>query len=407
VEFIKPGRVFDFMRYRKVAVVFSSILVLLSIVSVFWPGPKLGIDFAGGTEVQLQFRGDVPVAELRATLEDLGYESPDVIGITGHENQYLVRVNEVTTLPPDIAGTIQQRLDDALEVDVTTVRVSAGGDKVSIRLGGPADLATLREALVGADVEVRGEVRPFGPASDNRYEADLVGVADRMVGQLEERLGERGPESPLRIEWVGPRAGEQLRNGAIKALIYAMGFIMLYVAFRFDLRFAPGGILALIHDAMITVGVFVLFQKEFTLTTVASLLTIIGYSINDTIVIYDRIRENMARHRDKPLSEIINISTSEMLSRTIITSGVTLLAILPFFFWGTQVIADIAFALFVGFLAGVYSTIYIAAPVTEWMDSRIFAPARAARQAELERQRALRAKAKGGSAAAPSAAAPR
>jgi len=171
-----------------------------------------------------------------------------------------------------------------------------------------------------------------------------------------------------------------------------MGFIMLYVAFRFDLRFAPGGIIALIHDAMVTVGVFVLVGKEFNLTTVASLLTIIGYSINDTIVIYDRIRENMARHRDKSLSDIINISTSEMLSRTIITSGVTLLAILPFFFFGTQVISDIAFALFVGFLAGVYSTIYIAAPVTEFMDSRFFAPAREARKAELARQKKLQPK---------------
>ncbi|MBN8614561.1 MAG: protein translocase subunit SecF [Deltaproteobacteria bacterium] len=400
MEFIKPGRVFDFMRYRNVAVVFSTIVVALSIGSVFFPGPRLGIDFAGGTEVQLQFQGDVPVAELRSTLEELGYESPDVIAITGHDNQYLVRVNEVTTLPPDIAATIEERLDAALEAEVTSVRVSGGGDKVSIRLEAPAELDAIRAALVEAGVDVRGDVRAFGPASDHRFEADLVGVADRMVAQLEERLGERGPEPALRIEWVGPRAGAQLRNGAIKALIYAMGFIMMYVAFRFDLRFAPGGILALIHDAAVTVGVFVLVGKEFNLTTVASLLTIIGYSINDTIVIYDRIRENMARHRDKSLSEIINISTSEMLSRTIITSGVTLLAIVPFFFWGTQVIADIAFALFVGFIAGVYSTIYIAAPVTEFMDARIFAPARAARQAELEKQRALRAKAKGGSASA-------
>jgi preprotein translocase subunit SecF len=167
-----------------------------------------------------------------------------------------------------------------------------------------------------------------------------------------------------------------------------MGLIMLYVAFRFDLRFAPGGVIALIHDAIVTVGVFVLLQKEFNLTTVASLLTIIGYSINDTIVIYDRIRENMARYRDKNLAELINISTSEMLSRTIITSGVTLLAIIPFFIWGTQTISDIALALFIGFLAGVYSTIYIASPVTEWMDERFF---KAAREARREANRAKRA----------------
>lgn len=390
MEFIKPGRVFDFMRYRTPAVVFSSIVVLASIASVFWPGPKLGIDFAGGTEVQLQFRGDVPVAELRETLEGLGYESPDVIEISGRENQYLVRVNQVTALPADIVDTIQEHLTSALSVGVSAVRVSAGGDKVSVRLDGDAELSAIRAALVDSGVDVRGEVRRFGPESDHRYEADLVGVADRMVAQLSDTLAERGPESPLRIEWVGPRAGEQLRNGAIKALIYAIGFIMLYVAFRFDLRFAPGGILALLHDAIVTVGIFVLLRKEFNLTTIASLLTIIGYSINDTIVIYDRIRENMARHRDKTLADIINISTSEMLSRTFITSGVTLLAIVPFFFWGTQVIFDIALALFIGFVAGIYSTIYIAAPVTEWMDAKIFAPAREARKAELARQRKLK-----------------
>lgn len=389
MEFIKPGRVFDFMRYRRPAVAFSAVVVALSILSLFVPGPNLGIDFAGGTEVQLQFRGDVDSAELRGILEELQYRSPDVIQVTGHSNQFLVRVNEVTTLPEGIADTIETRLDEAVAPAVLAVRVSPGGDKVSLRLDGAAELGQIRDALVAAGVEVRGDVRRFGPESDFRFEADLVGVADRMVGQLDDRLGERGPETPLRIEWVGPRAGEQLRNGAIKALLYAMGFIMLYVAFRFDLRFAPGGILALVHDAVVTAGVMVLVGKEFNLTTVASLLTIIGYSINDTIVIYDRIRENMARHRDKSLADIVNLSTSEMLSRTIITSGVTLLAIVPFFFWGTQVIQDIAFALFVGFLAGVYSTIYIASPVTEWMDNRFFAAAREARKAELARRRKL------------------
>ncbi|GAB4110302.1 MAG: hypothetical protein OHK0013_46120 [Sandaracinaceae bacterium] len=391
MEFIKPGRVFDFMRYRRPAVVVSTILVLASVVSVFFPGPNLGIDFAGGTELQLAFPGDVSTAELRGLLEEMEYRSPDVVQVTGRENTYLVRVREVTTLPANIDDTIQTSLDEALDPAVVSVRVSPGGDKVSVRLDGPAEPSAIATALEAAGVEVRGEVRRFGPESDFRYEADLVGVADQIVAQLRERLGERGPTAPERVEWVGPRAGEQLRNGAIRALLYAMGFIMLFVAFRFDLRFAPGGILALFHDAMITVGVFVLLRREFNLTTVASLLTIIGYSINDTIVIYDRIRENMARYRDKSLRELINISTSEMLSRTLITSGVTLLAIVPFFIWGTQVISDIAFALFIGFLAGVYSTIYIAAPVTEWMDTRFFAPAREARKAELARQRKLAA----------------
>ena len=389
MELIKPGQVFDFMKYRKPAVLISTLMVAASIASLFWPGPKLGIDFAGGTEVQLQFQGDVGTGELRALVEELGYSSPDVIAVQGHPNQYLLRVSEVSSLPAGVTeASITAAVDEAIEAGVVSTRVSPGGDKVSIRLDNTGDLTALRAGLEAAGVEVRGDVRQFGPESAFRYEADLVGVADSLVGQLTERLGERGPASPLRIEWVGPRAGEQLRNGAIKALLYTMGLIMLFVAFRFDLRFAPGGVIALIHDAVITVGVFVVIGKEFNLTTVASLLTIIGYSINDTIVIYDRIRENMARYRDKDLAELINISTSEMLSRTIITSSVTLLAIVPFFIWGTQTISDIALALFIGFLAGVYSTIYIASPVTEWMDAHFF---RAAREARRARTRAKRA----------------
>jgi len=193
-----------------------------------------------------------------------------------------------------------------------------------------------------------------------------------LVRGLDAALGERGPQTPRSVEWVGPKAGQQLRDAAIKALLYAIAFIMVYVAFRFDLRFAPGGIVALIHDVLITLGIYVLVQKEVNLTTVAALLTILGYSINDTIVVYDRIRENMSRLRDKPLSELINISTSQMLSRTIITSGTTLLSVMAFFIWGTPVIKDISFALFCGILIGTYSSIYIAAPITEWMDTRFF-----------------------------------
>ena len=242
MEFIKPGQVFDFMKYRTPAVMFSTVVVLASIASLFWPGPNLGIDFAGGTEVQLQFQGDVDTAELRGLVEELGYRSPDVIAVQGHPNQYLVRVSEVSALPAGITeASITTAVDAAVEPEVVSTRVSPGGDKVSIRLDNTGDLASIRAGLVAAGVDVRGDVRPFGPESDFRYEADLVGVADSLVGALTDRLGDRGPAAPLRIEWVGPRAGEQLRNGAIKALLYAMGLIMLYVAFRFDLRFAPGG----------------------------------------------------------------------------------------------------------------------------------------------------------------------
>ncbi|MBK6581150.1 MAG: protein translocase subunit SecF [Sandaracinaceae bacterium] len=174
---------------------------------------------------------------------------------------------------------------------------------------------------------------------------------------------------------MGPKAGEQLRDAAIQSLLYAVAFIMVYVAFRFDLRFAPGAVLALFHDVVITVGIYVLVQKEMNLTTIAALLTILGYSINDTIVIFDRIRENMGRYKDKSLSELINISSSQVLSRTLMTSATTLVSVSAFFVFGTSVIQDLSFALFIGISVGTYSSIYVAAPMTEWIDRRFFAKA--------------------------------
>jgi preprotein translocase subunit SecF len=215
-------------------------------------------------------------------------------------------------------------------------------------------------------------VQSFGRKEDHRYEARLEGVAEELMRGLRQKLPDSTPEEALRVEWVGPKAGAKLRDSAIKSLMYAIAFIMVYVALRFDLRFAPGGIVALTHDVLITIGIFVLFRKEVNLSTVAALLTVVGYSINDTIVVYDRIRENLQRMRDASFIHLINVSTSQTLSRSIVTSVTTVLSICAFFFWGTPIIRDIALALTIGISIGTYSSIYIAAPFTEWMDRRIF-----------------------------------
>jgi len=153
--------------------------------------------------------------------------------------------------------------------------------------------------------------------------------------------------------------------------VIAIVFIMLYLAFRFDLRFAPGVIVACVHDAMVVIGVFVALRKEITLSTIAAVLTVVGYSMNDTVVVYDRIRENLGKHRGKSFARIINLSVSETLSRTILTSGATMLSVLAFFVYGTGVIKDFMLALVVGIVAGTYSSIYVAAPFTEWIDNRM------------------------------------
>ena len=376
MEFIKPGTYIDFMKYRGPVITVLGLMATLSLVSLFYPGPNYGIDFAGGTEVQLAFLEDTTPAEVRSALEDAGYARPDVISVEGKPNEYIIRVREVSSLPEDQVGQIRASVEAALgEGVLQEMKVSPGGDKITFRASGEVYEQQLEEALTAGGAKVRS-INSLAGSRDPRYEAHLVGVADELTDQLKQQFGDRAPDAPLRVEWVGPKAGEQLRDAAIQSLLYAIAFIMLYVAFRFDLRFAPGGVIAMLHDALITLGIYVLVQKEVNLTTVAALLTIMGYSINDTIVVFDRIRENMVRVRDKSLRELINLSTSQMLSRTLVTSLTTLLSVSAFFFLGTGVIRDIAFALGVGILIGTLSSIFIAAPITELMDRRLFSRTR-------------------------------
>lgn len=390
VEFFKPGLLIDFMRHRRVYMAISFTLVTASIISLFFPGPNYGTDFLGGTEIQVSFQGDVSSSEVRTALQELGYEGADVVEVVERPNEYILRTGEFSAISDEQKEQIRTALTDAVAavegVEVRRIRIPDGGDKVRIQLSEDMEPQLLQDALTALDVNVL-RVSHFGNPGSHTYEAQLTGVAEELLQGLATSFADRPPNSPERIERVGPRAGAQLRDAAIKSLLYAIMFIMVYVAFRFDLRFAPGGVIAMAHDAIITVGVFILLQKEFNLTIVAALLTIVGYSINDTIVVYDRIRENIGRYRDKSLYEVINLSTSQMLSRTIVTSGTTLLSVSAFFVWGTAVIRDISFALFIGILIGTYSSIYVAAPLTEWMDRRFFSRVKARAKRARARQR--------------------
>jgi preprotein translocase subunit SecF len=372
MEFFKPGVTYDFFRYRWPFIFTSVGLTTLSLLSLFWPGPRFGIDFKGGTEVELQCQGNVTSADLRDAVLSLGFGHPDVIAVQGGKNRYILRLEQISSLPA--AQVTKARAELAKTVGAANVldfAPSPGGDKLSIHLALPTTADQIRSALLNAGLKVR-DVSQFGNAEDTRFEAHLVGIGDKLVQGLRDKLGDRAPERPLRVEWVGPKAGAQLRDAAVNAVLYTIAFVMVYIAFRFDLRFAPGGVIALAHDALITLGVYVVLQREVTLGTIAAVLTVIGFSINDTIVVYDRIRENMGRMRDASLAHVINVSTSQTLGRTVITSGVALISILGFFIWGTSLIRDIVFALSVGFLVGTYSSIYVAAPLTEWIDRRFF-----------------------------------
>jgi preprotein translocase subunit SecF len=287
MDFIKPDINVDFVSRKRTALICSLVVALIGIGSlVVKGGPLYGIDFSGGTLVQVRFDRAPDVGEIRKALGEAGLGS--------------------------------------------SVIQSLGEDKVAIRLKSQEDQAD--------------------------------SVSDDLFSILVDQFGQERVSLEL-VEMVGPQVGADMRRKGMLSILYAMVGILIYVTFRFQFRFALGAIAALVHDIMITVGVFSLFNKEFSLPVIAALLTIIGYSLNDTIVVYDRIRENIRRMPKEKLAVVVNNSINQTLSRTILTSGTTLLVVGCLFVLGGEVIHDFSFALIVGVLVGTYSSIYIASPI--------------------------------------------
>jgi preprotein translocase subunit SecF len=381
------GKVYDFMGKRVLFAGLSIALALVSLVLIFYPGPKLGTDFKGGTEVEVEFKKPVDTGRLRSAIEAGGFAHPDVIPVatTKGKDRYLIRVQEVSVLSEAQRNRVHRALcqgenlpqEECPEArQASEVKFSPGGDKISVRFRAPPDLEWIKQRLHGIPgVELRaGANNPLlQNARDNKVEVQLKSKGDQLMDALRSGLGaDTVPEAPLRVEWIGPKAGAQLRDGALRAIAISIVFIMAYIAFRFDLRFAPGAVFALVHDTVSTVGVLILLGKELNLTTVAAILTILGYSVNDTVTVFDRVRENMGRLRGASFPHLINVSLSEMLDRTVITGGTGIISLLCFFIWGTGALKEFALTLIIGILLGLYSSLYVALPFTEWLDRRFF-----------------------------------
>ncbi len=275
----------DFMGKRKVAFVFSMTLIVISIVSLFAQGLKWGIDFTGGTLIELGYEKPVDLGKVRNVLAKAGFEDA-VVQYFGTSKDVLLRL-----APQEGVGSA--KLSDRVYAELSK---AAGDEKVDLR----------------------------------------------------------------RVEFVGPQVGDELTEDGGLAMLYALIGILIYVALRFEYRFALGSVIALVHDVIITIGFFSLFQIEFDLSVLAAVLAVIGYSLNDTIVVFDRIRENFRKIRKGSVIEIINISINETLSRTLITSLTTLLVLLALFFVGGEIIHGFALALILGVVVGTYSSIYVA-----------------------------------------------
>lgn len=246
-----------------------------------------------------------------------------------------------------------------------------GGTEVNVKFQNPQQTAVVRQALSAQGIN-KAEIKQFGDRTDFliRVQQQESGtqVSDAIVAALQKAFPNDAP-SLQSVDSVGPKIGQELRDAAIWAIIIALGLILIYISIRFEFVFAVGAVVALVHDVVITLGLFSLFNMEINLAIVAAFLTLVGYSLNDTIVVYDRIRENMVLLRREAMSieKVINLSINQTLSRTILTSGTTLIVVVILFFFGGEVLRGFSFCMLVGIIVGTYSSIFIAAPmVVKW-----------------------------------------
>ncbi|BCW94287.1 MAG: hypothetical protein KatS3mg007_2181 [Thermoanaerobaculum sp.] len=362
---------FPFLRYRRIWMGISLALAALGVASMIWgPGLKLGIDFSGGTQLTLKFKQEPDLSRVRKALEALKLGEVTIQRFDEPErHEFLVRIQN-----PGEEGDFSKVMAEALDrefhgtvpgkLPLHTVGVDALRDALAEadpdRVGGGMDARRQHyEPQAEAVLQLRKELGIFqGPEDLDRVTA--LSPAVRTYLKTSAHFGEF---TILAAEAVGPLVGKDLRNKAMQAVSFSLLGMLLYIAFRFHLPYGIGAVAATFHDVIITLGALSITQREINLPTIAALLTLVGYSVNDTVVIFDRIRERLKLERGKPLVEIMDKAINQTLSRTVITSGLTLLVVIALFLFGGDVINTFAFVLLVGIIVGTYSSIYIASPV--------------------------------------------
>ena len=248
-----------------------------------------------------------------------------------------------------------------------------GGTVAQVKFEKPVELGQLRETL--SDYGFKGaEIVEFGSPDEILIKTQFSGSSSEISEKLTLALG--NSFTLRRVESVGPKIGKELQTDALKAIGLALLLILIYITFRFDRHYALGSVMALIHDVLITLGVFSLLDYEINLSIIAAFLTIVGYSLNDTIVVFDRIRENIPKFMKKTLNDVVNISLNETLNRTVITSLTTMMVVVILFLWGGKVINLFAFALIIGVFVGTYSSLFVASPVMVYFEKRSAGPYR-------------------------------
>ncbi len=378
-ELIPFGTDYQFVKHSKKFVLVSILLIVVSISTLIFnlvsTGSMLnfGIDFQGGSTIRLELKkeADIGIDQVRDLLKKHNYEGSSAVTVPDAENQVLIRVKDVTTINPEQFQTCKAALDNYDEAKLVESNYPEGGSKVFLKFDKQPTYSAIEKLFTQAGCEGKAD-KGVGKEGEFPVEISLIGIGAKLTEQFNAEFGGHVVDHIVSSETVGPKVGEKLKSDGVTSLLSAMGLIFFYVLVRFDLRFAPGGIVAVAHDSILVIGAFAIAGKEFNLQIIAALLTVVGYSINDTIVVFDRIRERIALHRDAPIEETTNRALNETLSRTILTSGTTLLVVLAIWVLGSGAIKDFAFALFVGVIVGTYSSLFVASPLFLWINNRFY-----------------------------------
>jgi preprotein translocase subunit SecF len=359
---------FDFLGKKWPFIGLSLVLTAAGWISIATQGMRYGIDFKGGAQMSLRFAQEPPVQQIRSALESK---------LPGE-----ITVQQVSGRPEVMIGTEikdEKELNANRQLIDDTLRGMFGGSSsglIDLNNSSSTELADrLRGPLQQAGVALSEQDLQDLCSAINVYRADNGGIL-RSVDQLSGVKGVTpkvievlkanatlGPFTILSTDVVGPKIGSELRRQAVLATLYALGGMLVYIAFRFEWIYGVAAVVAVFHDTLITIGLFSLFNKPISLTVVAALLTLVGYSMNDTIVVFDRIRENLKTMRRESLANIINLSINQTLSRTVLTSGLTLLTALALWLFGGDVLNGFSFALVAGIIVGTYSSVFIASPI--------------------------------------------
>lgn len=367
---------FDFLGKKTPFIILSAVLTLIGVGSlVVKGGPQYGIDFKGGNLLFVKFAEKPNEEAIRTALTRKIGGEVSVVAVQGtNELQIQTEIKAERELQ-NTRQQIEETLNEMFSAQAGKLDISAAGAEalyerlnLPLQRGGvfisDEDLRKLAsEVLKVRDTERGGILASF---------ADLNKVAGMKPEILKVIEAETfiGKYSIRSADVVGPKVGNELRTQALLATLYALGGMLIYIGLRFEFAYGFAAVLAVVHDTVITIGLFSVFDKEISLTVVAALLTLVGYSMNDTIVVFDRIRENLQRGRKGDMKDIVNRSINETLSRTVMTSGLTLLTAMALLLFGGQILNGFAFALVVGIIVGTYSSIFIASPILVWWQDR-------------------------------------